>query len=66
MSGTIDIDHEDYLFMQLGGKPEITYHLYWRGDSFLLDHGGSIFIEQAISRIELAMKKMREEYGLNT
>lgn len=61
MSGTIDVDRDDYVFMKLGGSPEVTYRLYWRGDSFLFDHGGSIFVEQAISRVESAMKRLREE-----
>jgi len=64
MAGTIEVDYKDLLIVNLGGLPDIEYRLYWRGDAFVFDHGNSLFIEKAIERVESAMEKLRQEYGL--
>ncbi len=66
MSGEIDIPKDDYLHLNLGGKPEITYTLYWRNNAFLFDHQNTIDIHTAIKRVEAAMIELKKEYGITS
>ncbi len=64
MSGHVTVVREDIISMRLGGPPEKTFRLYWRGDNFLFNHSGCFFTKQAIEQVIDAMEKLKVEYEI--